>query len=181
MRIISGKYRGKILTAPKNLPSRPTTDMAKESLFNILNNYFHLHAVKVLDLFAGTGNISFEFGSRGAEDVTVVDENRDCVKYIRKIAKEMAFHDFKIFQSDAILFLKQAYQKFNIIFADPPFDFEGVSQIPEIVFDRELLEDGGMLVLEHSRDHDFSEHPNFYLHRKYGSVHFSFFIPLSQS
>ncbi|MDX5429398.1 MAG: RsmD family RNA methyltransferase [Bacteroidota bacterium] len=179
MRIVSGKFRGKIIVAPKNLPVRPTTDMAKESLFNILNNYYHFDQVEVLDLFAGTGNITYEFGSRGTESITAVDLDRDCTRFIRKTSEAMGLDSVKVYQEDAIQFLKKAYQTWDIIFADPPYDHPQVEQIPDVVLDRELLKEGGMLVLEHSEDHDFSDHPGFYDSRKYGRVHFTLFIPES--
>lgn len=177
MRIISGKYRGKIIKAPAQLPVRPTTDMAKESLFNILNNYYFFEETKFLDLFAGTGNISFEMASRGCNSVICVDENPHCTKFILKMAEQMGFDFLQAVRGDAIQFLSVAYNTFDLIFADPPYDFNQYDEILDKVFNRNLLDEEGMLVIEHSRDHDFKEHPNFLESRKYGSVHFSFFTP----
>ena len=177
MRIISGKYRGKKLRAPKTLPVRPTTDMAKESLFNILNNYYYFDGVKVLDLFAGTGNVSLEFASRGSEDVTAVDLDSGCIQFIEKMKTEMKIEGFKAVKEDVFKFLRKTNLKSNIIFADPPYAFEQdeFESIPKIVFERELLEEGGMLIVEHFSKMDLSHLENFSFKRKYGSSVFSFF------
>jgi len=178
MRIISGKYRGKKLRAPKTLPVRPTTDMAKESLFNILNNYYYFDGVKVLDLFAGTGNVSLEFASRGSEDVTAVDLDSGCTKFINQMANELKLEEgFKVVQEDVFKYLKKTNSKSNIIFADPPYAFEQeeFESIPKTVFERGLLEEGGMLIVEHFSKMDLSHLENFSFKRKYGSSVFSFF------
>lgn len=176
MRIISGKYKGKRLTAPKKLPVRPTTDMAKEALFNILNNRFYFDELKVLDLFSGTGNISFEFASRGTEKITAVDGHQGCVRYISKTAEELDF-TIKTVKSDVFKFLKNAPEKFNLVFADPPYDFETEQflNIANLVFEKELLLEEGLLIIEHSEQTNLSEHPQFSEQRKYGSSIFSFF------
>src|SRR6056297_527079 len=134
MRIISGKYKGKRLTAPKKLPVRPTTDMAKEALFNILNNRFYFDELKVLDLFAGTGNISYEFASRGTEEITCVDAHYGCVKFISETAESFDMN-IETIKSDVYTYLENSSQKFNIIFADPPYDFshEQFADIPKLV------------------------------------------------
>lgn len=176
MRIISGKYKGKRLVAPKKLPVRPTTDMAKEGLFNILNNRFYFDELKVLDLFAGTGNISFEFASRGVQGITAVDSYPGCVHYISKISSELDFPITTI-KSDVFKFLEQTTEKFDVIFADPPYNFD-LSQflkIPDLVFEQDALEEDGLLVVEHSDQTDLSEHPHFSEQRKYGGSIFSFF------
>lgn len=176
MRIISGKYKGKRLSAPKKLPVRPTTDMAKEGLFNILNNRYYLDELNVLDLFSGTGNISFEFASRGTEEITAVDAHSGCVQFISKTARELDFQITPI-KSDVFKFLKRTPEKFNLIFADPPYDFD-IAQflsIADLVFQNELLEEDGLLIVEHSDQTDLSEHPHFAESRKYGGSIFSFF------
>ncbi|MDF0717510.1 RsmD family RNA methyltransferase [Muricauda sp. 334s03] len=176
MRIISGKYKGKRLIAPKKLPVRPTTDMAKEALFNILNNRFYFDELKVLDLFSGTGNISYEFASRGVENITAVDGFQGCVRYISKTAQELGFSITTI-KSDVFKFLQGTPEKFDLIFADPPYDFdtEHFLKIADLVFGNELLLEDGVLIIEHSDQTDLSEHPKFSMQRKYGGSIFSFF------
>jgi len=176
MRIISGKYKGKRLIAPKKLPVRPTTDMAKEALFNILNNRFYFDELEVLDLFSGTGNISFEFASRGTEKITAVDGHQGCVRYISKTALELDF-SIKTIKSDVFKFLKNTPEKFDLVFADPPYDFETEQflDIANLVFENELLLEDGLLIIEHSDQTDLSEHPQFSEQRKYGGSIFSLF------
>jgi len=176
MRIISGKYKGKRLYAPKKLPVRPTTDMAKEGLFNILNHHYIFSQVTLLDLFAGTGNISYEFASRGSEHITAVDTHYGCVGYIKNTAKEL---DFKIdtIKSDVYSYLEKVKRKSDIIFADPPYDFtkEQFTKIAELVFENELLHEDGLLIIEHSKHTKLDDVSNFSNARKYGGSVFSFF------
>ena len=176
MRIISGKYKGKRLIAPKKLPVRPTTDMAKEGLFNILNNRFYFDGLKVLDLFAGTGNISFEFASRGIDDITAVDSFPGCTQYIAKTATELDF-SISTVKADVFKYLEKTTEKFDIIFADPPYSFDQSQflKIADLVFERGLLEEDGLLVVEHSDQTDLSQHPRHTEQRKYGGSIFSFF------
>ena len=176
MRIISGKNRGKRIIAPAKLPVRPTTDVAKEALFNILNNYYHFSEVTVLDLFAGTGNISYEFAARGAEEITAIDENYNCVKFIKKTAAELEF-PIQTIKSDVFKFLEKASLKANIVFADPPYDFEKeqFEKIATLVFEGDFLAEEGMLIIEHSKHTDLSHLDQFVESRKYGSSVFSFF------
>jgi len=175
VRIISGKYRAKKLYPPKNLPVRPTTDFAKESLFNILNNRLDFEKVKVLDLFAGTGNISFEFASRGTLSVKAVDINSHCVDFIRKTAQELNLTNLNCIKSNVFQYLNNATETYDFIFADPPYDLEESINIPDLVFENKLLNEGGFLIMEHSRNLTFVDHPYFSEHRKYGNVNFSFF------
>ena len=176
MRIISGTHKGRRLTAPSKLPVRPTTDMAKEALFNILNNQYHIPSLKVLDLFSGTGNIAYEFAARGAEDVTAVDGNYDCVKFIKKTSEELQFSITTI-KSDVYKYLEKAGMKADLIFADPPYNFEKAefARIAEIVFEKEMLLEEGQLIIEHSKHTDLSNLPHYSQSRKYGSSVFSFF------
>lgn len=176
MRIISGKYKGKRLVAPKKLPVRPTTDMAKEGLFNILNNRYYFDGLKVLDLFSGTGNISFEFASRDAGEIIAVDSFPGCVQYISKTAKELDF-PIDAIKSDVFRYLERTSEKFNIIFSDPPYSFDQAQflKIVDLTLERELLLEDGLLIVEHSDQTDLSSHPNFSEHRKYGGSIFSFF------
>ncbi len=180
MRIICGAHKGKRIIAPDSLPVRPTTDMAKESLFNILNNYFYFDAIEVLDLFAGTGNISYEFAARGAIHVLAVDLNQKCVDFISKTAKNLNFENLTVIKAEAFQYIKTTGRKFNVIFADPPYDMANISSIPDKIFERNLVKEDGWFILEHSEKHDFSNHSNFYELRKYGRVHFSAFINIEK-
>jgi 16S rRNA (guanine(966)-N(2))-methyltransferase RsmD len=176
MRIISGKYKGKRLVAPKRLPVRPTTDMAKEGLFNILNNRFYFDELRVLDLFSGTGNISFEFASRGVQDIVAVDAFPGCVQFILKISNELEF-PISALKSDVFKYLERSKEKFDVIFADPPYSFDETQflKIADLVFANNLLQEDGLLVVEHSDQTDLSNHSNFSEQRKYGGSIFSFF------
>ena len=176
MRIISGKNKGRKIQAPKKLPVRPTTDMAKESLFNILNNHIYFEDVSVLDLFAGTGSISYEFASRGAVSVMAIDENRHCIRFIDKTAATLQFDNLSTLQTDYEYFLRRTHQQWDIIFADPPYQMEEAYQkLPDLIFQHKLLKEGGYFVLEHPAAHSFETHPHFLRERRYGRVHFSFF------
>ena len=176
MRIISGLYKGRKIVAPKNLPVRPTTDMSKEALFNILNNQYYFDDISVLDLFSGTGNISYEFASRGTENITAVDSHYDCIKFINQTAEsfEMLLQTIK---SDVIKFLETNKNKYDIIFADPPYDFdkETFSKIPKLVFENQLLDEEGVLIIEHSKHTDLSDVKYFSQSKNYGGNAFSFF------
>ncbi|SFN62316.1 16S rRNA (guanine(966)-N(2))-methyltransferase RsmD [Paenimyroides ummariense] len=176
MRIVSGKFKGRRITAPKNLPVRPTTDLSKEALFNILNHQFSFHELKVLDLFAGTGNISYEFASRGAEPITCVDADFGCVNFIKKTAQEFDM-DITAIKSDVYKFLERSKIKYDIIFADPPYDFsqEQFDKIYQMIFENELLEDDGLLIIEHSTQTKMEHLEHFSNSRKYGGSIFSFF------
>ncbi len=176
MRIISGKYKGKRLVAPKKLPVRPTTDMAKEGLFNILNNIYHFTDLSVIDLFAGTGNISYEFASRGAQEITAVDAHYACMGYIKSIAEELDF-PIETIKSDVYSYLEKTSRKADIIFADPPYDFEQEQflKIVELVFERQLLEEDGVLIIEHSKHTTLESSSFFDNSRRYGGSVFSLF------
>lgn len=141
----------------------------------MLNNHVDFEAIRVLDLFAGTGNISLEFASRGALGVVAVEKDPRCVAFIKRMAGELEFNDMHVIRGDAIGFLDKARVRFDLVFADPPYDFAGIKDIPDLVFDRELLESDGWLVLEHGSATSFNEHPRLVEKRKYGRVHFSFF------
>lgn len=177
MRIVSGTHKGKRIIAPKKLPVRPTTDFAKEALFNILNNQYHFSALKVIDLFSGTGNIAYEFASRGAEEIIAVDAHFECVKFINKTAHELEL-PIRTVKSDVFKYLKATGETADIIFADPPYNFEAenLQQIVQTVFSRDLLLDGGSLIIEHSKKIDLSSLEHFSEVRKYGNSVFSFFV-----
>ena len=176
MRIISGKYKSRRLTAPKHLPVRPTTDMAKEGLFNMINNWYYLNEIKVLDLFSGTGNISFEFASRGTTNILSVDQHSGCIYYINKIAKELEF-DIDTIKADVFSFLEKHKGTYDVVFADPPYDFtdDQFNKIPQLVFENNLLSEKGTLVIEHSQQTDLSNNPYFTQSKRYGGCMFSFF------
>ncbi len=176
MRIVSGKYKRRIITPPKNLPVRPTTDMAKESLFNILNNYIDFSGQNVLDLFSGTGNISYEFISRGAALVTSVDKDFGCVKFIKETAAKLSMDNLKPVRQDVFRFLNNTKSKYDIIFADPPYKLESIGELADTIIERGLLKESGWLIIEHPKEIDFSNNKYFHEHRNYGSVNFSLFI-----
>lgn len=176
MRIIGGKYRGKIISPPSNFRSRPTTDFAKEALFNVIANYFNFENITVLDLFSGTGSISYEFASRGTKNIVAVEKKFIHTKFIQSTIEKLCFSDnIRLIKSDVFLYLKSTKQKFDLIFADPPFDIENITEIYDIVFARELLSDKSLLIIEHPSDIDFSSYKYFLMKKTYGSVNFSFF------
>ena len=176
MRIISGKYKGKRLIAPKKLPVRPTTDFAKEGLFNILTHRVDFDETSLLDLFSGTGNISYEFGSRGTEDITSVDVHYGCVKYINTISEELDF-SIKTVKSDVLKYLSSTPLTFDVIFADPPYSLDQLNfeAIVNKIFKRKLLNPEGLLIVEHSKHTDLSKNKYFTEARRYGGSIFSFF------
>ena len=176
MRIISGLHKGKRITAPKKLPVRPTTDMAKEALFNILNNRYYFDEISVLDLFAGTGNISYEFASRGTREITAVDSDYGCVKFMASTSQDMNM-GITALKNDVFDYLEKTKTKVDIIFADPPYDMpqEEFERIPAYVFGNELLLENGTLIVEHASQMDLSDLDHFNEKRKYGGSVFSFF------
>lgn len=174
MRIISGKCKGRHIVPPKNFTIRPTTDFAKEGLFNILNNKICFEDIEVLDLFSGTGSLSYEFSSRGASSVVSVEVNSKHCSFIRETANSLKLN-ISVVQMNAFLYLKKSKHQFDLIFCDPPYKLEGIAQIPDLIFENDFLLDEGLFVFEHSSHYDFTENPHFIELRKYGSVHFSFF------
>ena len=175
MRIISGTLKGRRLNPPANLPVRPTTDMAREGLFNILNNYVDYEDCSVMDLFAGTGAMSVEFVSRGVREVTAVDINNACTDYIKSEAQRLELRNLRVVRADVFDLLKRANRKFDIVFADPPYALEGLETLPDLVFEHQVLNEDGIFILEHPREYSFEEHPHFWQHRNYGKVNFTFF------
>ena len=176
MRIISGRHRGKRIIAPKKLPVRPTTDRVKESLFNILNNHFNLEKVRVLDLYAGTGNISYEFASRGAPAIVSVDAHGACVQFIAKTAIQLEA-PIKAIRQAVVPFLKRNTERFDIVFADPPYDIEAedLKVLVEETFQQNTVNPEGWLVLEHSKHIDLQNISGFKEQRRYGSSVLSIF------
>ncbi len=174
MRIVSGRFKGKTFT-PKGFNARPTTDFAKEGLFNILQNTFDFEEVDVLDLFAGTGSISFEFASRGTNRIDLVELNFNHLKFVSSVIKELGLKQIHTIKGNAFQFIKACNHKYDIVFADPPYELEGIDTIPDLVFEKGLIKDDGWLILEHSGNYKFENHPRFNQERHYGSVHFSIF------
>lgn len=176
MRIISGNYKGHRISPPKNLPVRPTTDMSKEALFNVLNNHFNFSELTVLDLFAGTGNISFEFGSRGSERITSVDQDFGCVKFIKQTADEFDFPIAAI-KSDVFGYIDKCKASYDLIFADPPYalDQKTFDKLVLSIFEKNLLNQAGMMVIEHSKYTKMEHLENFSFKKSYGGSIFSFF------
>lgn len=175
MRIIGGTLKGKKLIAPSNLPARPTTDFAREALFNILKHRINLTGIHALDLFGGLGGISFELISRGVNTLIYVDIHPGCVAFVKQSAKQFDTKNIIPVKANVWNYLKKTKQKFDFVFADPPFDLPQVELLPNAVFETDCLSEGAIFVLEHCERVDFSSHPRFTEHRKYGAVHFSFF------
>lgn len=175
MRIIAGSLRGRRLNPPTSLPVRPTTDMARESLFNILNNYVDYEECQVMDLFAGTGAVSFEFISRGVKEVTSIDINNQCTDFIKSTAQQLRVNNIHVVRADVFDLLKRAYKKFDIVFADPPYAMEDLEKLPDLIFEHNILTEEGIFVLEHPKEYQFEEHDHFWQHRHYGKVNFTFF------
>lgn len=176
MRIISGKLKSFRFSPPKGFSSRPTTDFAKEGLFNMLENQFSLIDLEILDLYTGTGNVSFEFASREAGNITSVDKNFKCIKFIKEFSKKHAIDNhLKAFREDAFRFLTSNSKQFNLIFADPPFDDDIHEKLISAVFDNNSLTENGAFILEHNKHKDLSSSQYFESSRKYGHVVFSFF------
>jgi len=173
VRIIGGKHKGRTIHVNKKLDLRPTTDFAKEGLFNILTNKVDFEGLEVLDLFSGTGNIAFEFASRGSK-VTCVDKNHDCARFIMATSKELNL-EINVFKNDVFRFLKDRSFGYDLVFADPPYALENISEIHELVMQNKLVKPGGWLIIEHGLKTDLSRLSNFFEHRKYGNVNFSFF------
>lgn len=175
MRIIGGKLKGKVINPPMGYKARPTTDFAKEGLFNILNNEYEFEGLKVLDLFGGTGAISFEFASRGASEVYCIEMLPLHANFIKSQAAKFGLGNLTVVRHNVFEFLPICTKRFDLIFADPPYALEDLATIPDKVFARDILTEGAYFILEHPGDYDFKKHPYFLKERKYGNVHFSFF------
>jgi len=175
MRIIGGTLKGLRLNPPTNLPVRPTTDLAKEALFNILLNKIEFEGIKVLDLFSGTGNISLEFASRGASEVVSIDRSIQCINYVKDTSRQHKLTQVKTFKADVFKYLEIETEQYDVIFADPPYDLSKIPEIPKIIFEKNLLLPGGLLIVEHQSLQNLSNHAKFVEQRKYGHSSFSFF------
>ncbi len=178
MRIIGGTHRGRRINPPSNFKARPTTDFAREGLFNILNNRVDFETIDVLDLFAGTGSISYEFASRGVKSVHLVEKDINHISGIKKILKDMDLQNVRPVHIDVKAYLKTCSVKYDIVFADPPYELSWLQELPDIVTQAGVIKEGGVFILEHPRDLSFTHHKLFFEHRNYGGVNFSFFNPL---
>jgi len=175
MRIIGGKYKSRRIESPPGFKARPTTDFACESLFNILNNRINFEEISVLDLFAGTGSISYEFSSRGAKEIHLIEQDPNHISGIKKIIKDFGFENIKPVHINVQTYLKICKTKYDIVFADPPYDLRWLRNIPDLVNKSGVMKPEGFLVLEHPKKINFSDHELFFEHRNYGGVNFSFF------
>ena len=175
MRIIGGRLKAIRFEPPKNIPTRPTTDFAKEGLFNILNNNFNFENIRVLDLFGGTGSITYEFASRGCENITTVEIFPRCVDFIKKTVQQHQLTGVKIMKMDVFDFLTSCNQTFHVIFAGPPYPLPNLNTIPDLIFKHKLIEGEGWYIIEHNPNHNFETHPNFFRSKNYGTTIFSIF------
>lgn len=181
MRIITGKYKGRHFDVPRTFKARPTTDFAKENIFNVLNGYIDFDGIAALDLFAGTGSISLELLSRGCTDVVSVELDREHAAFIRQCVGKLNTLDHTLIRGDVFRFVKTCKRQFDLIFADPPYALDNLETLPDLIVPGDqpqgegLLKEGGIFVLEHGKNNDFSSHPRFLEHRSYGSVNFSLF------
>ena len=176
MRIIRGKYGRRRFDVPTNITARPTTDFARENIFNVLENYVDFEGLSALDLFAGTGAITFEFLSRECADVTAVEKSATQYNFICKVAQQLNVQNLNLVKGDALRFIDTCIKKFDVIFADPPYDMPDFASVPERVLSSQMLRPGTVFVIEHNKHHDFSSLPGFREHRAYGSVNFSIFV-----
>lgn len=176
MRIIGGELKGRRFNPPANLQARPTTDMAKESLFNILNNRIDFEEITVLDMFGGTGGISYEFASRGCQNIITLEMNKINAMFIQHTIKDLGLNGIiNLIKGDSFKFVESCQAQFDLIFADPPYDNPRLPEVPDLVFSHGLLKPDGILILEHPKTNNFAEHAHFSEHRNYGHVNFTFF------
>ena len=176
MRIITGKYKGRHFDIPRSFKARPTTDFAKENIFNVLTQYIDFEGTEALDLFSGTGSITLELLSRGCSHIVSVELDRDHHRFILQCLQKLGDAEGVIpLRGDVFRYIKSCKQQYDFIFADPPYALKELPTIPSLIFERGLLKDDGIFVFEHGKDHDFSDDPHFVEHRSYGSVNFSIF------
>jgi len=175
LRIIGGKYKGRRITPPPGFKARPTTDFARESLFNILSNRVNFEELTILDLFSGTGSISYEFASRGVREVHLIERDVKHIAGIRRIIQDIGFTNIRAIHIDVKAFLRTCSQKYDIVFADPPYELKWLRDIPDMVTGSGVIKDSGFFILEHPKNMSFADHKFFFEHRNYGGVNFSFF------
>src|SRR6266542_3247328 len=181
MRIISGSLGGRRINPPANMPyTRPTTDIAKEGLFNVLQNQLDFEELKTLDLFGGTGSISYELASRGVNDLTIVEKDQKMFSFIKKNAEDLRLENFKVIKSDVFRFIEQCHEKFDFIFAGPPYALQNIDDLPKLVFEKQLLNDDGWFVLEHTPRNNYESFTHFKSSRNYGTTVFSIFVAPSK-
>jgi len=176
LRIIGGKFKGRIIKPPQGLPARPTTDFAKEALFNVLANRIDFEEIHVLDLFSGTGNISFEFASRGAKSINIVEKNAKSIFFMKSEFEKLKFNNVNFNRTDVLSYLKSSQQSFDLIFADPPFQDFNHTELHQIIIESSLLNEDGLLIIEHQKKTNLSELKNYKETKNYGNVSFSFFF-----
>lgn len=176
MRIVGGEFGGRRFNPPARIPARPTTEVAKEGLFNMLNNSMDIDGIKTLDIFGGTGSISYELASRGAADLTLVERDPITIDFIKKTAQELKITDrLQIIKGDVFKYMKQCTEQYNFIFAGPPYALTNIDEIPLLVFEKQLLLPGGIFILEHTPRNDYQQHPHFTRIKNYGTTVFTFF------
>lgn len=181
MRIISGKFKGLRFNPPQNIPTRPTTDFAKEGLFNMLNNYFNFENISFLDLFGGTGSISYEFASRGCTDITNIEKYPRCAAFIQKTSQEHQMKGFNSYCMDVFQYIASCNRSFDVIFAGPPYALENIDAIPDLILEKNMIEGEGWFIMEHNPNHTFEKHPHLLLKKNYGSTIFSVFTNKRQT
>lgn len=175
MRIITGQYKGRHFDVPRTFKARPTTDFAKENIFNVLNAYIDFDGARALDLFSGTGSISLELLSRGCQQVVSVEADRDHHAFIKQCLSKLGVDNCIAIRSDVFRFIKTCREQYDFIFADPPYSLKELPTLPDLIINRGMIAPEGIFVFEHGKDYDFTSHPNFVEHRSYGSVNFSLF------
>lgn len=176
MRIIGGEHKGYVLKQPKFKPTRPTTDIAKEALFNVIENYYNIENIAFLDLFAGTGALSYEMGSRGCTDITSVELFAPCYNFIKKTSTKLGLNGHNILNMDIFKYIPSCQRQFDLIFAGPPYPLETIPDIPGLIFEHKLVEGAGWFIMEHNPKHNFKNHPNFWKKKNYGQTIFSIFV-----
>ena len=175
MRIITGRYKGRRFDIPRTFKARPTTDFAKENIFNVINGYTDWEETTALDLFAGTGSISYEFVSRGARSVTGIEMNTKQIDFIKRTCTRLKIDNLHVYRSDVFKYIAKCSERYDVVFADPPYQMNNIDELLAAVVGNSLLTDDSIFILEHNRHHSFADHPNLIDSRKYGNVHFSLF------